>query len=425
MEETAVVTCFLRNDAAVLLCRRSEAVGTYRGEWGAVAGHVEGDPDESARAEIREETGLDPDGDVTLASRGDPFEVVDERLDRRWLVHPYLFDCVTRDVERNRETTEFAWCSPTAILALETVPDLWRSYDRVRPSVETVAGDRDHGSTYLSVRALEVVRDEAAVRAARAGGTVGRADDGWDDLVDVAVALCGARPSMPAVRNRVDRVMAVATDSASLRAVEHAAAAGIAEAMDADHRAARLAARRISGARVATLSRSGTVGEALSLADPKAVLVAESRPGREGVAVAEDLSETTDVTLTTDAAFAHAVGVWDADAVLVGADAVDADGAVHNKAGTRAAALAGTYEGIEVLVATAGDKITDRDDRDLELRDGRALYDGPADVDVYDPTFDVTPADCVDAVVTEDGALGRREVADAAATHRRRARWRR
>jgi len=431
MDETDVVTCFLRHRGAVLLLRRSEDVGSYAGRWGAVAGHAEGDPDAAARAEIREEAGLDP-GAVTLVRRGDPLPVTDEDLGTRWVVHPYLFDCPGRAVETNWETAEHAWVAPTAILHRETVPELWTSYDRVRPGVAAVAGDREHGSAYLSVRALEVLRDEAAVRA-RAAATDGRggdarlaarADDGWSDLADTAAALREARPSMPAVANRVDRVMAAASDSRTARAVEHAAAAGIGEALDADERAAVHAARRVADARVATLSRSGTVREALSLAEPEAVLVAESRPGREGVDVAADLAGTgAEVTLATDAALAHAIEEWGADAVLVGADAVRPDGSVVNKAGTRAAALAGTYEGVEVLAVAASDKVAPDGRTDLEHRDPAEVYDGDADVAVYNPTFDVTPADCVDAVVTEHGALDRDGVAALAADHRSHAEW--
>jgi len=431
MDETDVVTCFLRHEGAVLLLRRSEDVGSYAGRWGAVAGHAEGDPDAAARAEIREEAGLDP-GAVTLVRRGDPFPVTDADLGTRWVVHPYLFDCPGRAVETNWETAEHAWIAPTAILHRETVPELWTSYDRVRPGVAAVAEDRDHGSAYLSVRALEVLRDEAAVRARAAatgnpdgdGRLAARADDCWEDLADTAAALRGARPSMPVVANRLDRVMAAASDSRTARAVEHAAAAGIQEAMDADERAAVHAARRVADARVATLSRSGTVREAVSLAEPEAVLVAESRPGREGVDVAADLAEAgTEVTLATDAALAHAVDEWSADAVLVGADAVRPDGSVVNKAGTRAAALAGTYEGVEVLVVAASDKVTPGGRTDLEHRDPAEVYDGDADAAVYNPTFDVTPADCVDAVVTEHGALDRDGVAALAADRRSRAEW--
>ncbi len=431
MDETGVVTCFLRHEGSVLLFRRSREVGSYEGMWGAVAGHAESDPDTAARREIREETGLDA-GDVTLLRRGEPFAVPDEHLDKRWHVHPYLFDCATRTVETNWETADHAWVAPTAIIHRETVPGLWTSYDRVRPSVGTVADDHEHGSAYVSVRALEVLRDEASVRAYTAATdqdpTPGSAHltartDNGEPLPDIAVSLREARPSMAVVENRVDRVMAAAGVSRTATAVEHAAAAGVEEALRADERAASHAARRVAGARVATLSRSGTVRETLSLAEPEAVLVAESRPGREGVDAAADLAESTDVTLTTDAALASAICEWDADAVVLGADAIRPDGSVINKAGTRAAALAGTYEGIEVLVVAATDKVVSHTRTDREHRNPTEVYDGGADVVVHNPTFEATPPDCVDAVVTEHGPLDRDGVAAIAADHRERGRW--
>ncbi len=423
MDETGVVTCFLRHDAAVVLLRRSDGVGSYPGLWGAVAGHAEGDPDAAVREEIREETGLDPE-DVTLVRAGDPFEVADTDLDTRWVVHPYLFESDTRAIETNWETVEYAWAAPTAILGRETVPDLWDSYDRVRPDVETVGEDSDHGSAYLSVRALEVLRDEAALSVREGeGDRDDGATDEWRFLADLAVSLREARPAMPVVRNRINRVMAAASRNRGVHAIEHAATAGIDEALAADERAATRAADRIARARVATLSRSGTVRDALSGADADAVLVAESRPGREGIDVAESVAGESDVTLTTDAALAHAVDEWGADAVLVGADAVHGDGSVVNKAGTRTVALAGAHEGIEVIVAAATDKIAPDGRTDLEHRDPGEVYDGDADLDVYNPTFDVTPADCVDALVTEQGVLGPEDVADVAADHRNRGRW--
>jgi translation initiation factor 2B subunit (eIF-2B alpha/beta/delta family) len=424
---TPVVTCFLRNDAEVLLFRRSEAVGSYRGLWGGVAGHAEGDPDTAARREVREETGLDPE-DLSVVRAGDPFEVGDE--EGEWLVHPYLFDCPTRAVEPNWETETYEWVPPTTIPRRETVTDLWESYDRVRPRVRTVADDTDHGAAYLSVRALEVLRDEAAL-AAIEGGTDGNDSDGSatgrSRLTALARDLATARPAMPAVANRVDRAVHEA-DERTPAALEATAEAGIERALRADERAAASAATRV-GDRVATLSRSGTVRETLVRADPKAVLVAESRPGREGVGVAEAAADSLDVAvaLTTDAAFAHQLVEWRADTLLVGADAVLPDGRVVNKAGTRGAALSAAREGVDVVVATSVDKVRRDSAAALEPRDPGEVYgggsedgDGDPGLDVLNPTFDVTPADAV-TVVGEDGAF---DPAAAAATHRRRGGWR-
>jgi translation initiation factor 2B subunit (eIF-2B alpha/beta/delta family) len=217
--------------------------------------------------------------------------------------------------------------------------------------------------------------------------------------------------------------MDAAREAGSARAVEHVASTAIAHAVSADRRAADRAVERIDGDRVATLSRSGTVLTALTRGAPEAVLVAESSPGREGVDVAEALAAETDVTLTSDAAFAHALAEWDADTLLVGADTILADGRVVNKAGTRAAAIASSFEGIAVDVVAAADKLSPDGTIDLEPRGSDELYDRDAGLSVHNPTFDVTPPDCIDAVVTERGVLDAAAVREIADQHSERAEW--
>ncbi|MFB6268510.1 MAG: NUDIX domain-containing protein [Halobacterium sp.] len=409
---THVVTVFLRHGTDVLLLQRSDDVGSYPGTWGAVAGHAEGDPDAQARVEIEEETGL---GDaVTLVRRGDAVEVVDDDHDT-WVVHPYLFDCESRAVDVDWETAAHEWVPPTEILRRDTVPDLWQSYDAVRPTVETVAADDEHGSAYISLRALDVLRDEAAVAA--------DADDssGWRELADTARRLIEAKPGMAVVRNRVNRAMATAARTPS--GVEAAAREVAADAVDADSRAAERATAELEASdasRVFTLSRSGTVDAALRGTGVERVLVAESRPGGEGVAVAESLADDFDVTLTIDANVPAAVA--EADAVMVGADAVFPDGDVVNKVGTRAALLAARAAGVPAFVVCAADKIAPER---LPVEDGdpAGLYDGDAGLDVRNPVFEVVPAGLVDAVVTEQGVLDDAAVESLAVERRDWAAW--
>jgi len=457
MTPTPVVTCFLRHRGAVLLLRRSDAVGSYPGRWGGVSGHVarpgadpdarERSPEAAARAEVAEETGLLDACELVRA--GDPVAVDDEH--GAWRVHPFLFDCAARDARTNEETVECEWVAPTEILRRETVPALWDAYDRVRPTVATVAADRDHGAASLSVRALAVLRDRAGELAV---GRSSGADGPRRELADLADELVAARPGMAALRNRVHRAMSEAaegpdaSDAAwTAAAVEAAATGAIAAALSADDAAAAAAADRIGGT-VLTLSRSGTVLSALRAADLDGVVVAESRPGREGVGVAEALAaEGHDVTLVPDAAVAHHLGTGAVDAVVVGADTVLADGRVVNKVGTRGAAAAAAREGVPVDVVAARDKVapatdgdpgdggetdadsgdggeTDADSGDggetavdLGAVDPAAVYDGDADLRVAAPLFDVTPAALVDAVVTEDGALAPAEVRAVAEAH--------
>ena len=457
-----VVTAFLRNRGEVLLVRRSREVGTYRRRWGGISGYVEPEgetracpdapetsgwdapetsdwdaPETSARREIAEETGLL--GGCTLVRRGEPFVVEDEATDRVWRVHPFLFDCEHRAIEPSGEIAELDWTTPTAILRRETVPALWTSYDRVRPTVETIRSDDVSGSTTLSIRALEVLRDRAGELIAREGPSLSTTD-AWAELTKLAETLLETRPGMAALTTRIDRAMAAATDrdtamasdrptatavARTPEAVEESTRRGIERALGVDERAAVAAVERMDGGRILTLSRSGTVLGAL-LEAPVEVVVAESRPGDEGVGVAERLAaEGKDVTLIPDAAVAHRLVTDEIDAVLVGADTVLADGRVVNKIGTRAAAIVAAREGAPFSVVAARDKVAPTEEFRQEFLDPGELYAGDADLAVETALFDVTPADLVTTVITEDGPLDRAGIEAVADEHDALAEWRR
>lgn len=426
-DATHVVTAFLRHDGRILLLRRSDEVGTYRGQWGGVSGYAEGDPDEQVWVEIDEETGLADAVDLLRAGR--PVEFRDEDLDRDWAVHPFLFECERRDVVVSDEHVEYEWVHVPEIRRRETVPELWTAYERVAPSVRTVAADDEHGSAHLSIVALEILRDRAAVASDGGAGDEQTEDtDAADELSRLARRLIEARPSMAALRNRVNRVLATANGP---DAVEPLAADAIDRAVAADDEAARNAAEMVAGERVLTLSRSGTVLTALQgpkegrgaewPGSPAHVFVAESRPAREGVDVAETLAAALPTTVHTDAAVGHVLAEESVDAVLVGADTLLPDGRVLNKTGTRTIAAAAAREDVPLLVVTAADKVSPEDAVNREFGPGSDLYEGEAPVNVLNPTFDVTPADLIDGVVTERGTLSTDAARDVAAKHRRNA----
>lgn len=412
MEEHAVVTCFLRHGTEVLVIRRGESVGSYPGKWGGVSGFTEGTPHEAARWEIAEEVDL-----LTAATQvrtADPIPVEDDERGTRWLVHPYLFDCRSTDVTLNEELTDYEWVQPPEILRRETVPNLWEAYAAVAPSVESVRADADHGSAYISLRTLEVLRDRAAVAAERGEG-------GYDSLANLARDLRKVRPSMGAVANRVNRVMATAERTPE--SVLETAMAACQRAVDADEEAAA-AAVPVLGEYVLTLSRSGTVLDALHEATPEGVYVAESRPEREGVTVAEDLANSgIDATLFVDAAIADVIQREPVETVLFGADAVLADGSVVNKVGSHPAALAAKAAGVDCYTVCSRDKIVPETEHDPESGPPKAVYDGSADVAALNPTFETVPAERLDGVVTEDGVLSASDVAAIADEHASLAEW--
>lgn len=421
---TTVVTAFCRHEGDILLVRRSDEVGTYRGRWGGVSGFVEGetaDPLTDARRELREEIGVER---AELVRRGDQLEITDGG--RKWTVHPFLFDVADRVVDLNEELTEFEWTTPAAMFDREFVPGLWEAYRRVGPTVETVAGDEASGSAAISVTALEALRD-AAAEAAHVDSVSSPSVTDWSGVVERARRLRDARPSMVVVANRVNRVLSDTDDATSVARRAHEA---IRSALDADDSAASEAAAVLrdldSSPTICTLSRSGTVLAALREADAE-VVVSESRTGNEGVNVAEELADAgNSVTLTTDAALPSVVAGAvspGADAVLVGSDAILPDGTVVNKVGTRSLGLACAREGVPFYVVAARDKVAGEAVAWGESAGSAALYDGDSVVTVENPVFDATPADCVTGVVTESGVLEASAVAEVAADHRELARW--
>jgi 8-oxo-dGTP pyrophosphatase MutT (NUDIX family) len=136
MEETHVVTCFLERDSdkKIALLRRSQMVGTYRGRWVGISGYIEREntPLKQAFEEIREEAGLNED-DIRLMKEGEPLNIIDEKLGKRWVVHPFRFRLTRPEkIEIDWEHTELKWIEPKEIKMYETVPRLYDAWDRVR-----------------------------------------------------------------------------------------------------------------------------------------------------------------------------------------------------------------------------------------------------------------------------------------------------
>lgn len=416
---SASVLAFLRHDGEILLVRGGDTDPTGSGRWGTVSIPIGASSSVPSTANVRKR--LAREGhvfDATLVRVG---EFDSGSSDRDGIVYPALFDCASREVELPTTTVEREWVAPTAIHRRSTVDGLWTAYDRVRPTAATVRDDAEHGSEYVSIRAMEVLRDTAG--AVRAGGS--DAESGWETAVRTAEELLRARPSMAAPRNRVNRIVSRSAADRTATAIERVAIEEIAAAVDAGRRAASEAVPLVSGATVLTLSRSGTLLPAL-VEGPERVVIAESRPGREGVGVAERVAEAgAETALCADSAVAYVLGTEPIDAVLLGADTVLRDGTLVNKVGSRGVAVAAAAEGIPVYAVTATDKISPAASPALETGPDSAVYDGEGPIDVLNPRFDVTPPQYVSGFLTDEGRLDAETVSEIASAHDELRSWRR
>ena len=123
-EEKHVVTCFLEHADKILILRRSSKVGTYQRKWAGISGYMEKGELEQAFAEISEETELYKN-DLQLIKKGMPLEVIDRGLNKKWVVHPFLFHVKAPEkIKINWEHTEMRWIKPGQLGRYETVPGL-------------------------------------------------------------------------------------------------------------------------------------------------------------------------------------------------------------------------------------------------------------------------------------------------------------
>ena len=148
------------------------------------------------------------------------------------------------------------------------------------------------------------------------------------------------------------------------------------------------------------------------------VLVDETRPLLQGARLtAWELAEAgIPHRLTIDSAAAWAMATAQVDCVIVGADRITADGSVANKIGTYALAVAAHRHGIPFIVvapestrdlATAtGHQIVVEERAAVEITHVGGVATAPERTAVFNPAFDVTPAELITAIVTENGVVG-------------------
>jgi methylthioribose-1-phosphate isomerase len=101
--------------------------------------------------------------------------------------------------------------------------------------------------------------------------------------------------------------------------------------------------------------------------------------------------------------------------VIVGTDRVAANGDVANKIGTHGVAILARHFGIPFYVAAptssidmtlaSGEQIPIEERPAVEVTHGLGKQTAPDDIDVFNPAFDVTPAELVTALITERGVV--------------------
>lgn len=282
----------------------------------------------------------------------------------------------------------------------------------IAEAIQAIHDDQQHGASWLARAAARVLLQLSEP------GDDAPADVWFAVMRTAAQALVASRPSMAAVANTAARIWSAGQSAAppEARQVMREMAARLAT-QDTQAQQALLAhAEKTLAGDVYTMSRSGTVEDVLSELGRRRiitrVLVGESRPGGEGVALGRTLAQAgLAVTLVADAACGVFIG--DATCVVLGADSVRADGSLVNKVGSYPLALVAREAGIPVYALCETLKIASPAfPLALEEKDpAELLPDMVAGFSARNPYFDVTPAALIAGYITEQGVLDRDAVA--------------
>ncbi len=161
----------------------------------------------------------------------------------------------------------------------------------------------------------------------------------------------------------------------------------------------------------------GVIRSAVLAGKSLKVFADETRPFLQGARLTawELLQEKIPVTLITDNMSGHLMSCGEIDVVVVGTDRVAANGDVANKIGTYMVAVLARRHNIPFYVAcplstidrsiTDGSQIPIEERSDAEVRGYGGIEWAPIGVSIRNPAFDITPAELVTALITENGVV--------------------
>jgi methylthioribose-1-phosphate isomerase len=285
--------------------------------------------------------------------------------------------------------------------------------------------------TTLEITDVDVLIDaikRLAVRGAPALGVAGAlgvalAASNGENVPEAAAKLRTARPTAVNLAWGVDRVLARTSHEAMIAEARHILEDDVRRNSDLGHRGAQWLIDRI-GPRVnvhthcnagalACVEWGTALGVVRALQERQAlghVYLDETRPLLQGARLtAWELAQMgAQHTVVVDSAGPTVIARGLADAVVVGADRIAANGDVVNKIGTYPLALAAARAGIPFVVAAPESTIDQATpsgaDVEIEIRDAAEILhpDSPDATGALNYAFDVTPADLVTAIVTDE-----------------------
>jgi methylthioribose-1-phosphate isomerase len=317
-----------------------------------------------------------------------------------------------------------------------------RLLDQRRLPAETVYLDLDHWTEAVAAIQTLTVRGAPAIGVAGGYSLVLAANEYkdlpegqfWENLDNAAYEIANARPTavnlawavercrraVSITKNRSEVIEQLLTEAQAIHCEDIEGNRRIGEHGSALLPSSSYVLTHCNAGALATGGYGtalGVVRTAWKQGRIKGVIATETRPLLQGARLTawELVQEGIPVTLVVDGAVGHLLKQGQINAVVVGADRIAANGDVANKIGTYSLAVLAHNHGIPVYVAapvsTVDLRVATGADIPIEERSAeevigfRTEITAPEGVGVYNPAFDVTPAELVTAIITEIGVI--------------------
>ncbi len=320
--------------------------------------------------------------------------------------------------------------APSAVQPILWTGDCLRLLDqRLLPIEERYLDCRSAEDVAAAIHGM-AVRGAPAIGIAAAYGLVLALRANPDAFDQADAVLAESRPTAINLRWALARMRGIWTRNHDVDALDREARRIHEEDLSQNLAMGELGAALLpQGARVLTHCNTGALatgghGTALGVirtahAQGKlaAVYAGETRPWLQGARLTawELQREGIPAKLIADSAAAHLMNTERIDWVIVGADRIAANGDTANKIGTYMLAVAAQRHGARFMVVAptgtfdpncaSGELIPIEQRGAEELTQFRGSAIAPPGFDAFNPVFDVTPAELIDAIVCERGVI--------------------
>jgi len=293
-------------------------------------------------------------------------------------------------------------------------------HPRVRRALKEIAKRELHGSTLIVRIALDALGEVAAASKAK------KQQDLFNEVNSCGMLLLRARPTSVLLANGIrfatyrlkDRINKGVSVDELKKFSKSQTVEFFKTIQESVEKIGEIGARRLSSGDVIlthgySSSVLSIVRKARKYGKKIKAIVTESRPEFEGRLVARELDRIgVPTTLIIDSAVSHFIR--EVDKVLVGAEAVAANGAIVNKVGTSTIASVAHESRVRVFAAASVYKFNPEtmfgeliqiEEREPSLVVPRSEIQDLRKLKVRNIAFDVTPPEHIDLIITEIGVV--------------------